>query len=345
MFDIILTIFLLLSPIIILPAIGDITALQFYQFGVIDSTNFNLQLQFFQLGVIVLFIISMFKKKARELEDKWLALFLFVSLVSVILHPKSVLVFGNIFLGFLLYKLTFEHARHIRLLLFAVVIVSIFNFIAQMSQLLGVRFIYQYAGLMKNPSHLGTYYALSIPIFYIFSPVLTIIPIVGLLLTKTWTAVFSVVFTIGYVFRKKIIDRLDIVLIMLLMSILAIFIILFYRPMLRDLYPRLLIWKETLKSLTFLGHGFGDFNMSKPGQFDKATNTYNVYLGLLYSLGIFSIPIFIWLHRILKIRNKLFPSILILVIIGSGQSIMDFPRLAGTAIVLFSLLKLKGGNV
>ncbi|KKL79005.1 hypothetical protein LCGC14_2019210, partial [marine sediment metagenome] len=66
MFDIALFIFLLLSPIILLPAIGNVTALQFYQFGMIDSTNLMLQLQFFQFGIVSLFIISLFQKRARE---------------------------------------------------------------------------------------------------------------------------------------------------------------------------------------------------------------------------------------------------------------------------------------
>jgi len=285
----------------------------------------------------------MFSKKLRELNDRWLALSLFACLISALLHPKSVILFGNIFLGFLLYKLVFEYSRETGFILFSVIIASVLNFIAQIFQLFNIRFIYDFAGLMRNPSHLGTYYALSIPIFYYFCPILIIIPIIGLLLTKTWTAVFAVILTIGYMFRKKI-KALGSVWLMFFMSIIAVAITILHKQMFNDLYPRLLIWQETLKELTFLGHGFG-FKMVRLNMFDLATNTYNVYLGIFYSLGILSIPVFIWLKRTLQIRNRLYPSILIIAIIGLAQSVMDFPRLAGTIIVLLALMKLKGGNV
>ena len=355
MFDIALAVFLLLSPIILLPQIGNITALQFYQFGLIDSTNSMLQLQFFQFGVIALFIVSLFQKKIRELNDKWLGLFLVGCFISVFLHPKSIGVVLNVFLGFVLYKLVFEYAKRIRLILFPIVIVSILNLIFEILQLFGIQFIYHsqsIVGLMKSQSHLGTYQALAIPICYYFNPYLVIIPIIGLLLTKTWTAVFAVILVICLKFRKKLIS-LGTMWQMFFISCMALFIWVLYKTkiidaILYDLYPRLWIWLETLKSLTFTGKGFGNFKIYRSivdkylstGQYD---NPCSVYLEIIYILGVLSIPLFIWLHKTLKIRNKLFPSCLILVIIALGQSFMDFPRLAGTAIVLFALLNIKGG--
>ena len=150
MFDFVLAIFLLLSPIILLPSIGNITALQFYQFGIIDSSNSYLQLQFFQFGIIALFIVSLFQKKVRELNDKWLVIFIASCLISCLIHPISIKVFSNIFLGFLLYKLTYEYTQRIRLLLFTIVIVSMLNFIFQMLQSFGINFIYSYAGLITK---------------------------------------------------------------------------------------------------------------------------------------------------------------------------------------------------
>ena len=351
--DIALAIFLLLSPIILLPSISNITALQFYQFGVIDSSNSYLQLQFFQFGIIVLYLISLLKEKVRKLNDKWLFLFLGCCLISVFLHPKSVQVFSNVFLGFLLYKLVFEYAKRIRLLLFTIVIVSVLNFIFEVFQLFGFNLIYHdtgtIVGLMKSPSHLGTYQALAIPIYYYFNPFLAIIPIVGLLLTKTWTAIFAVILVICLKFRKKIIG-LGTMWIMFGASLTALLILLFYKKILAEFLTRFWVWGETIKSLTFTGYGLGKFKITYTNVdkfFDSVyknetfDNPYNVYLGIIYALGIFSIPIFIWLYKTLKIRNKLFPSCLILVIIALGQSFMDFPRLAGIVIILFALLNLK----
>src|SRR3990167_1187096 len=353
MFDIALAIFLLLSPIILSPNIENITALQFYQFGVIDSTNSMLQLQFFQFGIIALYLISLFQKKIREFNDKWAVVFIAGCLISVLLHPISVKIFPNIFLGFLLYKLIFEYVLRIRLLLFSIIIVSVLNFIFGILQLFGVFFIYHdngsITGLMKSCSHLGTYQALAVPICYIFNPWLAIIPIIGLLLTKTWTAIFSVVLLIIYKFRIKILEILTgSVWLMLLISCIALFIVKYYRAILNEFYPRLWIWFETLKSLTFTGHGLGNFKIASPEKFfssvyigERFDNPYNVYLGIIYALGIFSIPIFIWLYEIMKIKNsKISPSCLILMVIALGQSFMDFPRLAGTVITLFSLLKI-----
>jgi len=339
MFDLALVIFLFLSPIILLPVIGNITALQFYQSGVIDSTNSMLQLQFFQFGIIVLYIVSLFQKKIRVLQDKWLFFFLIGCLVSVFLHPISVKVIHNIFLGFLLYKLVFEYSRNIKLILLPIVIVSVLNFIFQSLQFFNINFIYSYAGLMKNPSHLGTYQALAIPICYMFNPWLAIIPIMGLLLTKTWTAIFAVILVICLKFRKQIIG-LGSMWIMFFMSCIVLFVSIFYKLMFYDLRPRLWVWFETLKSLTLAGHGFS-FSKNLEHIFGHFDNPYNQYLGILFSVGIFSIPIFIWLYNSMKNRGLVFPSCLILAIIALGQSFMDFPRLSGTVIVLFGLLNIK----
>ncbi|KKN09683.1 hypothetical protein LCGC14_1044140 [marine sediment metagenome] len=376
MFDIALFIFLLLSPIILLPAIGNISALQFYQFGKIDSMNSMLQLQFFQFGTIGLFIVSLFQKRIREYKDFWLSLFLAACLVSIFLHPISVTMSINIFLGFFLYKLVVEYTKNIKLVLIAIAIVSAFNFIFAVLQSFDIRLIYsdtgRIDGLMKMSSHLGTYQAMSVPILYMFNPILAVIPLIGLVLTKTTTAIVGVFVGGMYLLQKKVGDPIWLILLSLgsmwkmffmsLSALLVVFIVRNRTEILMDFATRIWIWKDTIFNLDFLGVGFQKFikpvhGLSSNETFFNAVHpseifnsTYNIYLYVVYSLGILSIPIFIWVYRQFRFKNQdkvarcLFASCLILLIIGLGQSFMEFPRLAGTAIVIFGLLKIKQGG-
>ena len=75
-------------------------------------------------------------------------------------------------------------------------------------------------GLMKLESHLGTYQALSIPILYMFNPILAIIPLIGLLLSKTSTAIIGAV--IGIILLKRIPQKLFKILVLALAAAAAI---------------------------------------------------------------------------------------------------------------------------
>src|SRR3990167_3001902 len=364
MFDIGLSIFLFLSPIILLPAIGNIAALQFYQFGIISNNNAFLQLQFFQFGIVGLFILSFFQKRIRELNDSWMGLFMAGCLVSVFLHPKSVSVITNIFLGFLLYKLTFEYVKNVKLVLFPICVVSILNFIFEVLQLFGVYLVYnptdRIDGLMAFSSHLGAYQAMVIPILYLFNPLLAIVPIIGFILAKSTHVYISVFLCGGYLIIKKI-KNLGSVWLMFCMSLITLFIIKGGKRLLSEFFVRIWIQKETIKDLTYFGKGLGNFKkvceLPVNVNFHNAVypnetfeNPLSIYLGVIYALGILSIPVFIWIYgnieqykRVKKdnILKALFLSSMILIMIGFGQSCMDFPRLAGTIIIIFGLLKIK----
>lgn len=366
MFDISLAIFLLLSPIIFLPAIGNVTALQFYQFGVIDSTNSFLQLQFFQFGIVALFLISLFCKKQREFKDKWLSLFMVGCLITVFLHPLSVRYILNIFLGFILYKVVYEYAKNIKLILIPVIIVCILNVILSTIQSFGIRLIFHppfgqspsIVGFMRSPTHLGIYQALSIPVCFIFNPLLAIIPIISLFFAHSHTAFLGFWIGMIYIFKKRIGSVLSFFIsgslwFMLLISLSVLSVLILIRNwglILGEFSTRLWIWGETLKSLTLFGSGFGRFKFFNPvmGEFD---NPYNIYLGLIYIMGVLSIPIFIWIYETInkynkfkmkdRVTNMIFTTCLMLLAMGLRSSFMDIPRLAGTTIIMFGLLNVK----
>ena len=363
MFDLALMVFLLISPILLLPSIGNLTALQYYQYGVIDSTNSMLQLQFFQFGVIGLFIMSLFQRKVREYKDFWLSMFLAVCLINIFINPISITMTVNIFLGFMLYKLVIEYTKNVKLVLIPIVVIATVNTIFSVLQVFNIHLIYNETnsvhGLMKISSHLGAYQALSVPILAMFNPMLAIIPLIGLVLSKTSTALIGA-FVGGCYLLKHRIKNIGSLWVMLFMSLSALFIVVHRIEIFRELCTRIWIWKDTVTRLSFLGVGFCQFErvFDLPGNFFMAVykgevyySTYSTYLYIIYSLGILAVPIFIWVYNQLKLRNQdrvarcLFASSVILLTIGLGQSFMEFPRIAGTAIVIFGLLKIKQGGL
>jgi len=349
MFDILLALFLLLSPIILLPAIGNVTALQFYQFGVIDSRNTYLQLQFFQVGSIVLYLSSFFCKKQRVFKDNYLVLFILACIVSIFLHPISIKSFPNILLGFLLYKTVYEYSLDIKKILFPVFLVCMMNFTFAVIQSHGIGFIYNSTGridgLMKISTHLGVYQALSFPICLMLNPVLCVFPLISLYLAHSHTAFIAISAGLIYLFRKKIL-YIGSVSFLFIIALATILVVNNWNLMLGEFETRLWIWRETFYRLTFWGHGFVKFDILREGM-GHYESPYNVYLSVLYALGVLSIPLFIWLANLIQkaftkkdfATQMIFSSCIILLFAGLRMSIMDFPRIAGTAIVLFALLK------
>lgn len=352
MFDIALGIFLLLSPIFLLPKqIGNVNALQFYQFGVLGNNGYNfLQLQFFQLGVLVLLMIAFVSKPIRELNDKNV-LFLFLTfLISVFLHPISVRNFGNVFLGFLLYYLVVVYTKDYKKLFKFIAIVSIINCAFSLLQYFGIHLIYRPTGridgLMCLSTHLGVYQAIALPICYAVNPWLIIFPIITITLSKSITAILLMCGWLLFTYWKKIFER-GTIFFMLCLSMLTAFLIHNWQLIIQKLNIRIMVWIPTLKmtfSKLFAGHGIVQFKYLSPlGLFE---NPCSIYLELIFFLGVLSlIPLFLFLKNILTSSNKVLVSaVAVALIAGIEKSFMDYPRLAGTVIVLFGLLTIAKGE-
>ena len=358
MFNLVLGIFLFLSPIFILLGNnarlnGIFTALQFYQFHFLGTINATTQLQFFEYGAILLFITALFTKSVRILKDKYAGLLLLAFFVNVFFHPSGLTNFGYILLGFLIYYVVITRATHIKRFFWVIFAVASLNTLFAVLQFFGINLIYlssgRIDGLMRISSHLGLYQALALPLSYSLNPYLAIIPLVGLLLSKSITAIIASIVGMAYLLWHKR-QKLGSIELMTMLSILAFFFIRTYKFIFYKLNIRLWVWKETLFEMLkkpLIGHGIGGFKMIHPlGQVD---NPYNLYLEVGWSLGIIGLGILL-----LFITDKfVFPktyqmraltsSCLILLISGLGLSFMDFPRIAGTVIVLFGFLTI-GGN-
>ena len=354
MFDIALGIFLLLSPIFFLPVpVGNIAALQFYQFNYFGFSNANNQLLFFQFGVLTLFIIALFCKPQRVIKDKWLALSLALCLLSVFWHPKTVKIFPNIMLGFLLYYLVAMYTKNIKKIACAVLIVSALNTIFAILQSFGIHWFYKPSGridgLMCISSHLGMYQALAVPICYWLNPWFVIIPIIGLLLSKCLIANIAVsVAMIIYLRRKLARNMAGSVWVMFGLSISVISAILAWQYVIQKGFIRLTVWNETIKLIwqkLFLGYGAGTFKLMIP-QLGQADNPYSLYLSIFFFFGIGGLLFLCFLKdRFTSMpKTAITASCLIALIIGLSQSFMDFPRIAGTVIVLFAFLTIEKGE-
>ena len=361
MFDIALGIFLFLSPIITLIGNnarinGQVMALQFHQFKSLSMTNVILQSQFFQYGVIALFVIALSQKPARAFKDKWFAGFLGICAFSVLAHPKTITAFTPVFLGCLLYYLVVVYAKNLKPLVYAVFAVSTLNTFFAILQFFNIHWLYHSTGridgLMSISSHLGAYQAIAFPICYAISPFLSIIPLIGLLLSKSFTPIIALFIGCLYFWypqRRKIIINLALMGIIALTGIVIVMIIRNYHPAVYKFLLRVDVWKSVLKDILnhpFIGSGIGMF--SKTTTMGHWQWMYNEYLAIAFYLGL---PGLFCLGMFLKDKfngakeRAIVTSCFIVLIICLCQSPMHFARMAGTIIPLFAfmeILKRKG---
>ena len=346
-----------LSPILTIAPLhnarlnGFFGALQWYQFKTLSVESGIIQLQFFEYWIILLFIISLAQKPVRSLQDKNLAWLLGLCALSISLHPKTIVMFVPIFLGFLLYYLVVNYTKNIKKLLYVIIAISFLNTIFAVLQFFHIDLIYKtfnrIDGLMCISSHLGAYQAIALPICYIVNPFLSIIPLIGLLLSKSYTPLLAGIIGMVYLFfpnRKKILINLAPIGWIASFGIISVFILKNYQSILYKLGLRLELWFGVLKDILkhpFIGSGFDAF--SKVTSMGQWKVVFNEYLGVALNLGLIGLFFFgKFLHEKFKgtavgIERGLKASCLISAIICLGQSSLHFPRLAGTIIVLFAL--------
>ena len=271
--------------------------------------------------------------------------------ISVFLYPKTIGNFASIFLGFLLYYMAIKYTKNIKRILWAVVAVSALNTIFAILQFLGIHFIYNATGrsdgLMLISNHLGVYQAIAMPICYLINPYLAIIPFIGLLLSKSILGLLVGLAGMFYLINKKVCLFVPIVF-MSITSLLVGYFLLNFKLIVYKLSIRGFVWFETLKQILdkfIVGYGIGNFKL--PSQYGQYDNSYNLYLGITHALGIFGL-ILLALFLKNKFHNykdnltaTILTSCLILLLVGLGMSFMNYPRLAGTAIILFAFLEIK----
>jgi hypothetical protein len=355
MFNIALGIFLFLSPIFFIPFAGQarlngiIGALQFYQFGSLSLKSGIIQLQFFQYGILFLFMVALMQNSIRSFKNRDIAFLLGLCMLSVIFHPKTVSVFTPVFLGFLLYYLTVKYTKDIRPFMYIIFSVSVLNTLFAILQFFNIHLLYNPAsihGAMFSPSHLGSYQALALPISYSIHPLLVFIPLTGLVLSKSATPLLAGAIGMVYLLHRKKGK-------FIILGIISLGIIGNFHNILYKLALRLNLWRLALLDIIkrpLLGYGIDTFSKTIPPQ-GTWQWTYNEFLGVAFSIGLLS---WIFIYRFLRnkfsgisqgLERTICASCLIATIIFMGQPALHFARLAGTIIILFAFWEiLKGGN-
>lgn len=351
MFDIVLSLFLILSAIFVFPVIGNIEALKYFQFKVIGNIGYNyLQLQFFQFGIIVLFITALLSKPNREFKDKYSVFVLVLMLAGVFIHPKSVLFFGNIFLGFILYYLVTVYTYDYKWVMKSVAFVAILNFVFSVLQFFNINLIYQPTGridgLMLNSAHLGVYQAIALPICYAINPFLVIIPIVTILLSKSITAILIMAIWLISVYWKKIFDMGSLMFMAVFSLCVGMGIYLF--PAIQSkLLIRLMAWKPIMDLVyqkPYFGYGVQPIQIkSLAGQFD---NPCSIYIEILFYFGAsILIPLYFLVKDKLAIKDYVLKACFIIALAaGIEKSYFDFPRLSTTVIVIMAFININKGE-
>ena len=360
MFNISLVIFLFLSPILFLPlSVPAVATLQWYQFGYFTNNIEVVQLQIFMYGIFLLMVIALFNKPKRLFGDNYFRFILLICFLSIYGHPNTIKIFPIIFLGFLLYYLVsvMFDVKNLKCFFWIIALVSFINTFFSIMQFFNIHFLmFKYEeiiGLMGYKTQLGIYQGLALPICFTLNPWLSIIPAIGLLLSNSATAIVASSAGMIYLLWKKGL-RINSIPIWQVFIIISFY---FSYAHWGKLEIRLEAWREVFNSGVnhfFKGNGIGSFHyvymekINGSGQLWPVTYTdpYSVYFEVFYNLGIFGLILFLFFVFSKFIGYKkdnpyilaLVSSCIVLVISGFFYSFMDYPRLAGTAIVLFGLL-------
>ncbi len=351
LFDIILGILLVLTPLVFVPGNfallnGWVAKFQFYLWGFFNVANVeSIQLLFFCLSVLILLLTAMSSIQMRGFKDKPIAILFGLVLINVLLHPRGIVVLPYICLGFLLYYLITCYIKDIRSIAYPMLIVSSLNTIFAILQLAGIHFPYSDTmrcdGAMFLSSHMAIYQAISIPLVYMIAPVLVIIPIVGLLLSGSIVPLVASLIGMTFLLRRSNFLSMPMTGIY---GAVAIYVIFISKELIYKLIIRVSVWLSSL-DFTLFGHNLGSFKSVLP-TIGNSPSTYSVYLTIYYylgAIGFIALSYFI-IDKAIRFRKSkagkpfecLFASIIILGLCGLTQSFLDFPRLAFTAIVIMA---------
>jgi hypothetical protein len=350
-FDVALGILLVLTPTIFVignfPKLnGWVAKFQFSLWKFFNVSNIeSVQILFFCLAVLILFLVSMVSRQLRPFKDVPMTILFGLILANVLIHPIGVKVLPYILIGFLLYYIVVEYIKDVRTIAYPLLIVSFLNTIFALLQLVGIHYPYtdtmRCDGMMFLSSHMALYQAISIPMVYMISPWLIIIPIVGLLLSGSIVPLVASLIGMTFLLRRSNFLSMPMTGIY---GAIILYLIFISKGLIYKFMIRLSVWASSL-DFSFFGHNLGSFKSILP-KIGESSTTYSIYLSVYYYLGFIGSMALIYLiiDRIMRFRKSkagkpfecLFASIIILGLCGITQSFLDFPRLAFTAIVLLA---------
>lgn len=162
--------------------------------------------KFFIFATIALFGISFLCEQKRQLKQPLVGIFLLLAFLRTFFDNGvrqfesfnfwlSSAAFMYVLSGVLLFWLVYCYTDNIRNIIKPLVAVCVLNFILVIAQLFNFDFMWHHApaisGFMDTPSQLGQYSALSLPIMFYFHPLLTLIPLTTLFISKSISPILA----------------------------------------------------------------------------------------------------------------------------------------------------------
>lgn len=330
---------------------------------------------FFIISTFALFGITLGIPPRRKFANGWISLFLILALIRVFFDNS----FGNmqaewfnfwfsfagfiyVFCGVLLFYLVFCYADNIKSYLKPVVFVCILNLILVIAQLLGKDFMWMNApsvcGFMENPSQLGQYSAMAIPVVFYLNPFLALIPLSTLIISKSITPILaSIAMGITLCFQHK--HRiLIIVTIAVCLLIAGTFNFNYIKS---KFVSRPVIWSKTLNASLkkpYLGGGYKSFDeqvinikgnkniggmqITRP-QSDLLHTAQELGYPILICIAGFFFGLFKKFRGALKDKLTIYLGLSVGIVMVNMifQSLIRYASISGTFIVLLALLCIK----
>ncbi len=359
LFNLALKVFLFLSPI----------------FFFWEYKSSYVQGMFFVFGSFALFGMSLGLEVRRKFSNPWLSMFLLGALIRVFVGGNfnsesewfnfwmSSAGFIYILAGVLLFYTVYSHAEDSKNYLTPILAVCSVNLILVVAQLLGHDFMWSnnlsIGGFMGISSQLGQYSAMSIPVLAFISPWLVVIPLFTLYASGSISSIVALSAGIafwGWQRKKKL---------MLFLIIPILFGCFNYKLIVQKWRCRPIMWEKTLRVILkrpYLGHGYRSFTKAVVQPEAKGivggkeySRPHSDPLHTVQEMGfpimIFVGGFFLSLWKKFKVAKKdaltyfLATSVLIVIVNGSGQTLIRYASLAGTFIVLLAFLFIKINEV
>lgn len=355
-FDWVLKIFLFLSPVFLF---------QNYRASMARG-------MFFILGVFALYALSLTLEPKRKLNNLWVGLFLLLAFVrmfidnSVCEQPQmqwfnfwfSCASFMYVFCGVLLFQIVYTHAENIREYIKPIVWVCVINAILTGAQLIGKDFLWYNApsvcGFMENSSQLGQYSALAFPLVFFFNPLLSLIPLFTLIVSKSISPILACAIGMSVL---CVLTKRNVLIIPIVLSCVILAGIAGTQYISNKWSARPEIWQKTLRvslQKPFVGYGYGSFtdkvsqvkeSLSAGGpehlraHNDPLHTAQELGFPIVIVMGAFFFNLFkrFFTEHQEKMTYFLGASILIVLINMCGQTFIRYASTAGTFIVVLAL--------
>lgn len=343
LFDIALYIFSFLSPIFLLSG-WDLNMIQ----GV-----------FFCFGIFALLGLSFFCKKQREYRNPFLGFFILWSLINVFIHSFDISLsrgvtsyfidyclmsegFIYILCGSILFYLIVSYKKNFNIV-YPILALNTLNLIFVIFQKLGFKFIWArmdgIAGVFGMAPHMVIISAVSIPILWMFSKPLAVIPIANMLIGHYgWGHSFSGVFALIMALSLYALIKKKYIWLGATMFSGSLFILLNWSVFYGKALIRFGLWKQTLSEITFFGKGWDNsMNMNMINVGNGFMYRHNDFLNISRDLGlVFSLVLAFFVIKKMRVDKFWMPSAILIFSCMTWTSFY-FVRIAVLGIFLLAL--------